>query len=424
MDQGLVTKAEELLASFQKTAYVFGSGVLDRVGPIAADLGENALVVGNTAHTRSVLQRVVQSLKTEGLLVNSTLGAQPNTPVEDVHRIAGEIRQTKSDVVVAVGGGSTIDAVKAAVAAASLGGGVERFFGTGLVSEALERERGSLVPTIAVQTAAGSGAHLTKYANVTDLAKGQKKLIVDEALMPARALFDYDVTISVDTDVTFDGIMDGMSHLVEVFFGIKAADAERYPVVEELIRTGLPLLLQGAEIVQANPGSREGRKAIGLATDLGALAIMIGSTNGPHLNSFSLVDIASHGRACGMLNPYYAVLFASAIEPQLEALGRIYADHGLIKQDPGHLSGRELALAVAKGMQQFLLKFGLPIALKDLPGFGEGHRVRILTATKEPQLRMKLENMPIPISPQLVDSAVGSVLDAAEAGDPSLVGSL
>lgn len=39
MDQGLVTKAEELLASFQKTAYVFGSGVLDRVGPIAADLG-------------------------------------------------------------------------------------------------------------------------------------------------------------------------------------------------------------------------------------------------------------------------------------------------------------------------------------------------------------------------------------------------
>ena len=173
--------------------------------------------------------------------------------------------------------------------------------------EALERERGSLVPTIAVQTAAGSGAHLTKYANVTDLAKGQKKLIVDEALMPARALFDYDVTISVDTDVTFDGIIDGMSHLVEVFFGIKAADAERYPVVEELIRTGLPLLLQGAEIVQANPGSREGRKAIGLATDLGALAIMIGSTNGPHLNSFSLVDIASHGRACGMLNPYYAV---------------------------------------------------------------------------------------------------------------------
>jgi alcohol dehydrogenase len=57
---------------------------------------------------------------------------------------------------------------------------------------------------------------------------------------------------------------------------------------------------------------------------------MIGGTSGAHLTSFSLVDIASHGRACGIMNPYYAVFYSTAIEKLLQVVGRVLVKQGYI----------------------------------------------------------------------------------------------
>ncbi|GHV46827.1 hypothetical protein AGMMS49546_35560 [Spirochaetia bacterium] len=74
-------------------------------------------------------------------------------------------------MIIAVGG-STIDACKAANFLATLGGAVspeiDHWFGTGIVGEALKTTGKKLYPLIAVETAASSGAHLTKYSNITD----------------------------------------------------------------------------------------------------------------------------------------------------------------------------------------------------------------------------------------------------------------
>ncbi len=64
------------------------------------------------------------------------------------------------------------------------------------------------------------------------------------------------------------------------------------------------------------------REALCLATDLGGYAIMLGGTNGGHLTSFSLVDILTHGRACALMNPYYTVFFAPAVEGPLQHRGQ------------------------------------------------------------------------------------------------------
>jgi len=102
--------------------------------------------------------------------------------------------------------------------------------------------------------------------------------------------------------------MDGLSHCLEVLYG-----AVGKPV---------PLALD-------EPRNPQAREALCLATDLGGYAIMLGGTNGAHLTSFSLVDILSHGRACAILNPYYTVFFAPAIEQPLKEVGRIYQQAGL-----------------------------------------------------------------------------------------------
>lgn len=90
-----------------------------------------------------------------------------------------------------------------------------------------------------------------------------------------------------------------------------------------------------------------------MGTDLGGYAIMIGGTSGAHLSGFSLVDVLSHGRACALMNPYYTVFFAPAVQEQLRVVGRIYRKYGYTKEDVDSLSGRELGLSVANAMVNF-----------------------------------------------------------------------
>ena len=160
---------------------------------------------------------------------------------------------------------------------------------------------------------------------------------------------------------------------------------------------------------------------MGVATDLGGYAIMVGGTSGGHLTSFSLIDVVSHGTACGIMNPYYAVFYAPAIQEQLSVVGKVLLRHGFMDQDPDTLSGRERAELIAEGMRAFARSIGAPTRLSELPGFSEAHVERILSAAKKPELQMKLQNMPVPMTAADVDPYMAPVIRAAVSGDLSLI---
>ncbi|HJX37393.1 MAG TPA: iron-containing alcohol dehydrogenase [Anaerolineae bacterium] len=414
-------KAEELIREFKQDRYTYGTGVLNQVGRVASELGNRAaLVHPSHAGSEALARIVVESMAEAGVeLLGQVKGAAANAPRQDVYRIAMDLKELNPDVIVCLGGGSTIDATKAAEVLRSLGGEIADYFGSGRVTDGLRVSGTSLTPLVAVQTAASSAAHLTKYSNITDLSKGQKKLIVDEGIVPTRAVFDYGVTTSMSPAFTADGAWDGLSHCLEVLYG--AVGHANYEKVEEVAREGIGLVVEYAERAVTNPEDAEARSALGYATDLGGYAIMLGGTSGPHLTSFSLVDILSHGRACGILNPYYAVLFAPQVETPLRMVGRLLRDAGFTEVDLDALAGRRLGVAVARAMMALSERVGFPTTLGEIDGFSTEHIQRALTAAKDPQLRMKLENMPVPLSPAMVDEYMGSVLEAAREGDLSLV---
>jgi len=78
-------------------------------------------------------------------------------------------------------------------------------------------------------------------------------------------------------------------------------------------------------------------------------------------------------------------------------------------------------MAVAEGMIGFERKIGSPATLGEVPGFTDGHIERALTAAKNPQLKMKLENMPVKLTAETVDEYMGPVLQAAKTGDLELI---
>jgi alcohol dehydrogenase len=409
------------LQEFKGDAYVNGSGVLDQAGALAAQVGGRAALVRSTYRgSDKLVEAARRSLDGAGIeVVGEVAGAKPNAPREDLYRITDELGELEYDVLVVLGGGSTIDAAKAAEVLRTLGGGIDQYFGTAQVTEALAAAQASLPPIVAIQTASSSAAHLTKYSNITDVETGQKKLIVDQAIVPDRALFDYDVTKTMGPGFTADGAMDGISHSLEVFYG--AVGKPFYDQVVDVARTGIGLIVHNVKRAVENPADTEARTALGLGTDLGGYSIMIGGTNGGHLTSFSLVDVTSHGRACALMNPYYTIFFAPAIEEPLRIVGKVFEDAGYTDADIEGLSGRALGEAVAEAMFALERSIGLPTRLSDLPDFTEGHIERALTAAKDPQLKMKLENMPIPLTPDMVDEYMGPVLRAAATGNTDLI---
>ena len=416
----LKSQARQLLHEFKKDSYVYGLGCLKRAGEIARPFGQRALLVtGLNSRDQDNYSLLDSALKEAGMeIVGQTLTARPNSPMEDILRIKTCITETRPDCVIVASGGSGIDAAKAAIVLADLGGDFEDYFGVDRVRERILETGEELTPCIPIMTASGSAAHLTKYSNITDLETHQKKLIVDETIVPPASLFDYSLTKTMREDFTCDGAFDGLAHCLEVYYGACAA---ALPKIEEIALTGIELILAYLKRAILNPSDLEAREALGLATDLGGFAIMIGGTNGAHLTSFSLVDILSHGRACAILNPYYTVFFAPAIQPQLGKLAALLAENKLIKKRLVDTNGKRLGIAVAQGLISFQKSVGFPTTLSEVQGFNRAHIEKSLTAAKNPQLEMKLKNMPVPLTADLVDEYMGPILRAASTGDFSQI---
>jgi len=417
-------KARRLLREFKGDSYLFGRGVLRQVGEVVARLGKRAaLVRGTFPGSDEYVERIEASLAKAGTTVVAQIrGARPNSPREDLLRITEELGKVAPEVFISFGGGSTIDTTKAADVLHTLGGRIDDYFGVGLVSAALAKTGESLLPHVAIQTVASSAAHLTKYANITDIATAQKKLIVDDAIVPARPVFDYQLSFSTPKVLAADGAFDGHSHSLEVLYG--AVGKAWYDKARDIAETCITLVVEHLPRVMADPQDTVAREALCLATDLGGYAIMVGGTSGGHLTSFSLVDILSHGRACGIMNPYYTVFYAPAIEEPLRVVGWIYRKAGLMREDPDKLGGRELGVAVARAMLEFARRVGVPTRLSEIDGFSVGHIERALAAAKDPQLRSKLQNMHVPMTAQMVDAYMRPFLEAAAGGDLSLIRNL
>ncbi len=420
-------KAAKLLTEFKEDNYIFGLDCFDKLSQLVQDTGRKISVIAGGAGKEwgeDLRKEIAASLKKYGLKTAGDVidGAKPNSPYDDVYRVANSLKEQEPDAVLAVGGGSVIDAVKGSLCIEALGEKfpeLESYFGMGKLDGMLEEADATILPMTAVQLASGSGAHLTRYSNLTNMATCQKKLIIDDNLVPRKVLFDYKKTISMSAEFTKDGALDGLSHSLEVFYGSKP---ELMKKVQPIASLSIDLIINNVKKACESPESLVAREALGLGTDLGGYAIMVGSTNGAHLNSFSMVDILSHGRAVALLNPYYTVFFAPAVENQLRVLFDIFKEAGYASvSNSDKFKGRDLGLAVAESMMALSYDIGFPTKLNDVEGFSKEHITRALSAAKNPQLESKLKGMPVAMSSETVDDYMGPLLEAASSGDLSLI---
>lgn len=199
------------------THLIFGAGALSRLGGIAGKFGKRALLVtgGGSIKRNGIFDRAVKSLTDAGVSVFECEGVEPNPRISSVKRGAAIARKNKCDLVIALGGGSTMDASKAMAAAVLYDGDPWDMIFHGQEKVHIPT---TALPIIAVPTLAATGSEMNCGAVISNEETSEKSFVQTECLYPQVALLDPELTLSVPKNQTAYGVCDLITHVTEGYF--------------------------------------------------------------------------------------------------------------------------------------------------------------------------------------------------------------
>jgi len=321
-----------------RTRVLFGTGEFSRLGEVARELGgTKCLLVADRGMVEcGYAQEAARSLKARRMEVIAyhDFDAPPTAAV--VHAGAELAKPHGVDLIVSVGGGSSMDCAKAINFVVSNGGAIRDYWGYGKASR-------PMLPMIAVPTTAGTGSEAQSYAIVTE--NHVKMVCGDQKAIFRAAILDPKLTVSQPPALTAATGYDAISHAVETLVSTR-----RTALSECFSRSAWRLLNGHFERVLKHPEDLEARGGMLIGSHFGGLAIensMLGATHacaGPLTTHYGI----PHGAAI-------ALLLSHVVEWNRPVAGRQYEE-----LYPGDLAKRLRDLAEIAGLPLFLQDASIP----------------------------------------------------------------
>ena len=196
------------------TKVYFGENQLGNLGKELSQFGKRVLLAygGGSIKRIGLYDKVINELSNAGLEVFELSGIEPNPRIESVREGVRICKEQGVDVVLAVGGGSTIDAAKFMAAGAYVDHDPWEFFGAN--AKPIERA----LPLVTILTLSATGSEMDSGGVISNLATGDKLGRLAPALQPRVSFLDPTLTYSVSRYQTACGAADMMSHIIEVYF--------------------------------------------------------------------------------------------------------------------------------------------------------------------------------------------------------------
>ena len=288
---------------------LFGEGRVREVGAIAVELGSHALLVESGSGRAGP---VVALLHEHGVATTRLhVRSEPTTTV--VEQGAEHARRDGCDLVVAVGGGSVIDAAKAVAALITNREPLVEYLE--VVGRARPLEERS-VPMIAIPTTAGTGAEVTRNAVLMVEERRVKVSLRSPSMLPAVALIDPELTYSLPPHVTASTGLDALTQCLEPFVSSKAN-----PITDAVAREGLRRAAGALGRAVRDGGEVEARRDMAVASLCGGLALAnakLGAVHGFAAPLGGMFPIP-HGTACARLLPPVAAINVRALRERVPA---------------------------------------------------------------------------------------------------------
>lgn len=241
---------------------VTGAGAARELVPQLQRLGARRvlLVTDRYMITSGTAGPVVADLLRAGLDAIVFSDVQPDPTDENVRAGLAVQREKNCDAVVALGGGSPIDAAKVIAVLAANAEPLAQFQGYHKVPRAG-------LPLIVIPTTAGTGSEVTKVAVITDTARDVKMMMLDRHLLPTVALVDFELTLSMPPALTAYVGVDTLTHGIEAYVSRKAT-----ALTDPLALQCIALVAEHLETAWREPGNRAARGGMMLAATLGGMA--------------------------------------------------------------------------------------------------------------------------------------------------------
>ncbi|MFI5959482.1 iron-containing alcohol dehydrogenase [Cryptosporangium sp. NPDC051539] len=306
----------------------FGYGARAQLPEAVRTHGRRALlVVDPFLTTTPFLAEAVDGLTAAGVEVRVHSDVTPELPVGSLDAAGAVALEFAADVIVAIGGGSALDAAKLIALLAVYGGPLSSYYGENLVP-------GPVVPIVALPTTAGTGSEVTPVAVVSDPDRELKVGISSPFLVPAVAIVDPELTLGSPATVTAYSGIDALVHAVESytarpleldFVGALPVFTGRNVLIEPIALQAARHLGPWLEVAVRSPGDRRAREEVAAGALLGGAAF--GST-GTHLCHALQYPIGAmtktpHGLGTGLMLPYVldAISADAATADRVAALG-------------------------------------------------------------------------------------------------------
>lgn len=294
-----------------RTRVVFGEGVVDQLGALALELGGRRvlLVTDKGLAEAGHEQHAVVALRDAGLEITLFDDVHANPTTDDVERCLQVAREADINLIVGLGGGSSMDCAKGCNFLLTNGGRMEDYWGVGKATR-------PLLPMIAVPTTAGTGSEAQSFAVIAHARTHMKMACGDPKAACAVAVLDPLLTLTQPPAVTATTGIDAISHSLET-----SVTTRRTALSQLYSRQSWGLLAGHYETVNKEPEDRAARGAMLLGAHWAGAAIENSMLGAAHslANPLSAHFDTVHGVAIAVMLPH-VIRFNSPVA------GAIYAD--------------------------------------------------------------------------------------------------
>ncbi len=273
-----------------------GMGSLERLGEEAKALGTNkALLVTDKGVVASGIGEKAQALlKKEGIELDIFDKVISDPDIDCAEACIEMAKRDKYDLILGVGGGSSMDIASAVSVMCTNPGTVRDYLGINLV-------KNPGIPTILIPTTAGTGAEVTPNAILTDVEAKLKKAIVSPYILPRVAIVDPLLSVSMPPQVTSSSGIDALTHAIESYTSNKATIMTDLFAKEAIILIG-----QSLRTAVANGNNLQARYDMSIGSLYAGIALANAGVTAVHALAYPLGGQfkVAHGIANGLLLPY------------------------------------------------------------------------------------------------------------------------
>jgi alcohol dehydrogenase class IV len=303
---------------YQPTEIRFGCGRVSDVGQAAAALGKRALLVTVPVFDvfAPAVAKVSRSLSEAGLAVAHFDGVVPNPTTDSITAGAKIAREHRADVVVGLGGGSSMDSAKAIAVEATHEGSCwdYLFYKTPPTAKTL--------PVVAVSTTSGTGSQVTQVAVVTNPKTRDKSAIYNAIVYPRVAIVDPELMLTVPRHVTASTGWDAFCHAFEAYLHSAAS-----PYTDALALQAIALVVESLPALVDDLGNRELRAKMAWADTLAGLCIANAGVTLPHGIGMAISGMwphVMHGESLAATYPAFTRYTYKSAVRQFATVGRIF----------------------------------------------------------------------------------------------------